>query len=83
MRVLCEICGTVVPEARIGFLLDNGVATQSMRCVSHTNTKKKKGLFLDRVGASRLLVVDDIYDMSIRSVFRAEKDTQNDNDQDD
>lgn len=53
-------------------------------CVEHSLTKPKQGLFLGEVGTSELLLVDKVYDDSVRSVFRgARKEASQEQEEDD
>lgn len=71
----CVVSGKKIPAERVEALEMLGIPQHLWTCVEHSLTKPKQGLFLGEVGTSELLVVDKVYDDSVRSVFRgARKD---------
>lgn len=69
----CVVSGNPIPDARVEALISLGIPEQLWTCVEHSLTKPKRGLFLGEVGTSELLIVDKVYDDSVRSVFRGNK----------
>lgn len=66
----CVVSGKKIPAERVEALEMLGIPEHLWTCVEHSLTKPKQGLFLGEVGTSELLVVDKVYDDSVRSVFR-------------
>lgn len=71
----CVVSGKTIPPARVEALISLGIPEQLWTCVEHSLTKPKQGLFLGEVGTSELLIVDKVYDDSVRSVFKGSKKT--------
>ena len=69
----CVVSGKVIPKERVEALKMLGTPEHLWTCVQHSLTKPKQGLFLGEVGTSELLLVDKVYDDSVRSVFRGAK----------
>ena len=69
----CVVSGKPIPSARVEALKSLGIPEHMWTCVEHSLTKPKQGLFLGEVGTSELLIVDKVYDDSVRSVFRGKK----------
>ena len=46
-------------------------------CVKHSYEKPRQGVYLGEVGTSQLLIVDKVYDDSVRSVFKGAKKDAN------
>jgi len=68
----CVISGKIIPEERVEALKMLGIPESRWTCVEHSTVKPKKGLYLGEVGTSELLMVDKVYDDSVRSVFKNE-----------
>lgn len=74
----CVVSGKPIPTARVEALQSLGVPQENWTCVEHSYTKHRKGIFLGEVGTSELLIVDKVYDDSVRSVFKgAQKEVAN------
>jgi hypothetical protein len=71
----CVVSGKPIPAERVSALKELGIPEHMWTCVEHSLTRPKKGLFLGEVGTSTLLIVDKVYDDSVRSVFRRSKPT--------
>ena len=69
----CVVSGKPIPQARVDALISLGIPEHLWTCVEHSLSKPKQGLFLGEVGTSELLIVDKVYDDSVRSVFRGSK----------
>jgi hypothetical protein len=69
----CTVSGKTIPAERVEALKMLGVPEQLWTCVEHSLAKPRQGLFLGEVGTSELLIVDKVYDDSVRSVFRGAK----------
>jgi hypothetical protein len=68
----CVISGKIIPDERVEALKMLGIPENRWTCVEHSTVKPKKGLYLGEVGTSELLMVDKVYDDSVRSVFKNE-----------
>jgi hypothetical protein len=69
----CVVSGKPIPAERVEALKSLGTPEYMWTCVEHSFVKPKQGLFLGEVGTSELLIVDKVYDDSVRSVFRGAK----------
>ena len=69
----CYISGKIIPPERVEALISMGIPEERWTCVEHSIEKPKKGIFLGENGTSEMLVVDKVYDDSVRSVFRSSK----------
>lgn len=69
----CVVSGKDIPVERVEALKSLGTPEHLWTCVEHSLTKPKQALFLGEVGTSELLIVDKVYDDSVRSVFRGSK----------
>lgn len=80
----CVISGKSIPAERVEALQALGIPQNQWTCVEHSTVKHKKGLYLGEVGTSQLLIVNKVYDDSVRSVFRRAKKeaAKNEDDQD-
>jgi hypothetical protein len=80
----CVVSGKTIPKDRVEALKMLGTPEHLWTCVEHSLTKPKQGLFLGEVGTSELLLVDKVYDDSVRSVFRgARKEASQEQEEDD
>ena len=50
-----------------------GIPETRWTCVEHALPVPRKGIYLGEAGTSELLIVDKVYDDSVRSVFRGAK----------
>ena len=50
-----------------------GIPESRWTCVEHALPVPRKGIYLGEAGTSQLLIVDKVYDDSVRSVFRGAK----------
>ena len=50
-----------------------GIPESRWTCVEHALPVPRKGIYLGEAGTSQLLIVDKVYDDSVRSVFRGSK----------
>lgn len=73
----CVVSGKVIPAERVEALEMLGIPESRWTCVEHSLTKPKQGVYLGEVGTSELLLVDKVYDDSVRSVFRGTKKEEN------
>lgn len=69
----CVVSGKNIPEERIEALLSLGIPESRWTCVEHALDVPRKGIYLGEVGTSELLIVDKVYNDSVRSVFRGVK----------
>jgi len=67
MSFSCIVCGQEVPVERVEAL---GLTEASATCVKHSVSSRKKGLFAGLVGVSEFLIVDKVYNDSVRGVFK-------------
>jgi hypothetical protein len=80
----CVVSGKTIPKERVEALKMLGTPENLWTCVEHSLAKPKQGLFLGEVGTSELLLVDKVYDDSVRSVFRgAKRDASQEQEDDD
>jgi hypothetical protein len=80
----CVVSGKIIPAERVEALKMLGTPEELWTCVEHSLTKPRQGLFLGEVGTSELLIVDKVYDDSVRSVFRgARKEAEQSQDEND
>ena len=82
-KTYCWVSGKVIPPARIKALIMLGVPPHEMTCVEHSQVKKKQGVYLGEYGTSQMLVVDKVYDDSVRDVFNHSQADQHDSDDSD
>jgi hypothetical protein len=66
----CVVSGKVIPEERVEALKMLGTPENRWTCVEHALASPRKGIYLGEVGTSELLIVDKVYNDSVRSVFR-------------
>jgi hypothetical protein len=79
----CVVSGKPIPAERVEALEMLGIPQSKWTCVEHSLTKPKQGVYLGEVGTSELLLVDKVYDDSVRSVFRgAKRDSEQTEEQD-
>lgn len=79
----CVVSGKTIPAERVEALQMLGIPQSRWTCVEHSLTKPKQGVYLGEVGTSELLLVDKVYDDSVRSVFRgAKRDSEQSEEQD-
>ena len=69
----CSVSGKNIPKERVEALRMLGVPEENWTCVEHSLAKPRQGVYLGEVGTSQLLIVDKVYDDSVRSVFRGAK----------
>lgn len=72
-QYFCSISGKPIPPERVEALITMGVPQDRWTCVEHSIEKPRKGIFLGENGTSEMLIVDKVYDDSVRSVFRSSK----------
>jgi hypothetical protein len=66
----CVVSGKPIPSERIEALKMLGIPESRWTCVEHALDTPRKGIYLGEVGTSELLIVDKVYNDSVRSVFR-------------
>jgi len=69
----CVISGKNIPKERIEALKMLGIPEQKWTCVEYALPVPRKGIYLGEVGTSQLLIVDKVYNDSVRSVFKGAK----------
>jgi len=69
----CIVSGKVIPQERVEALASLGVPESRWTCVEHALPVPRKGIYLGEVGTSELLIVDKVYNDSVRSVFKGSK----------
>lgn len=69
----CVVSGKNIPKERIAALQMLGIPEQKWTCVEHALPAPRKGIYLGEVGTSQLLIVDKVYNDSVRSVFKGAK----------
>jgi len=68
---LCVVSGKAIPKERVAALRMLGTPENQWTCVEYSLTKPRQGIFLGESGTSQLLMVDRVYDDSVRAVFKA------------
>lgn len=69
----CVVSGKIIPKERVEALMMLGLPESRWTCVEHALDVPRKGIYLGEVGTSQLLIVDKVYNDSVRSVFRGSK----------
>jgi hypothetical protein len=69
----CVVSGKNIPAERVEALIMLGIPEERWTCVEHAFAAPRKGIYLGENGTSELLIVDKVYDDSVRSVFRNSK----------
>ena len=69
----CVVSGKAIPRERVEALISLGIPEQKWTCVEHALDVPRKGIYLGEVGTSELLIVNKVYNDSVRSVFRGSK----------
>jgi hypothetical protein len=72
-KYICVVSGKPIPKERVEALKMLGVHESQWTCVEHSMIKPRQGVYLGEVGTSELLIVDKVYNDSVRSVFRGAK----------
>lgn len=75
-KYYCSISGKEIPKERVEALQALGIPEDRWTCVEHSTTKRRQGLYLGENGTSELLIVDKVYNDSVRSVFRGSRKTE-------
>jgi len=66
----CVVSGKPIPKERVEALKMLDIPENRWTCVEHALDSPRKGIYLGEVGTSQLLIVDKVYNDSVRSVFR-------------
>jgi hypothetical protein len=74
----CQISGKEIPGERVEALVMLGVPEHQWTCVEHSITKPKQGIFMGEHGTSDLLLVNKVYDDSVRGVFKSSDKVESD-----
>jgi hypothetical protein len=69
----CVVSGKDIPEERIEALKMLGIPESRWTCVQHALDTPRKGVYLGENGTSELLIVNKVYNDSVRSIFRGSK----------
>jgi hypothetical protein len=69
----CVVSGKPIPKERVEALKMLGTPENRWTVVEHALESPRKGIYLGEVGTSDLLIVDKVYNDSVRSVFRGSK----------
>ena len=76
--VNCFVCDKRLINARVAALKMLGTPTNQWACAGCSTEKKKMGIFMDEVGTSKLLIVDQVYQDTVKGVFNsADEPTSN------
>ena len=67
---ICYVCEKKIPAERITALKSLGIPNSEWTHAKCSTTQKIKGIYTGEVGTSKLLLVDKLYDDSVRSIFR-------------
>ena len=76
----CAISNKPIPPDRVEALRMLGTPENRWTCVEHSIEKPRQGIFLGEAGTSKLLFVDKVYDNSVRTVFKAEREVSEEED---
>jgi len=80
----CIVSGKTIPSERVEALQMLGIPESRWTCVEHALPVPRKGIYLGEAGTSQLLIVDKVYNDSVRSVFRgAKKEAASDKEEED
>jgi len=79
----CIVSGKPIPAERVEALQELGIPETRWTCVEHALPVPRKGIYLGEAGTSQLLIVDKVYDDSVRSVFRGAKKESSETKEDD
>jgi hypothetical protein len=69
----CIVSGKDIPAERVEALKMLGIPETRWTCVEHALDVPRKGIYLGEAGTSELLIVDKVYNDSVRSVFRGSR----------
>lgn len=72
MKFTCPICNKNISKERIAALKMLNLPTNQWACVKCSQIRKKAGVYMGEPGTSELLIVDEVRDDSVRSVFGME-----------
>lgn len=81
MSYTCFVCNKPVPDARVEFLLSNGVTKDNITCIAHSQTQKVKGIYSGEHGTSSIILCKRVYNDSVRSKFGAEEHEEEEEDE--
>ena len=76
--VYCCVSGKPIPPSRVEALRSMDVPEELMTVKEHSLARKKQGVYFGEQGSGQLVLVDKVYDDSVRSVFsssEAEEDS--------
>lgn len=76
---ICFVCNKRIQADRIAALKSLKTPTNRWTHAKCSPTTKIKGIYTGEVGTSKLLLVDKLYDDSVRSVFRRTEAESSDN----
>ena len=66
---LCAISGKKIPKERVEALKMLGTSENLWTCVEHSTTKPRQGVYLGEAGSSQILMVDKVFDDTVRTIF--------------
>lgn len=73
----CTVSGKPIPPERVEALKMLGTPENQWTCVEHSMVRPRQGIFLGEAGTSELLLVNKVYNDSVRSVFKsADRETE-------
>lgn len=70
----CVVCGGKINKDRLEALKSLGLPQTKWTCVEHSTVKKVLGQYLGEHGTSKMLIVDKIEEVSVRSMFKKSTD---------
>lgn len=70
MSIQCCVCGEPIKGERRKFLRAIGVPQESATCIEHASNKRIQGVYSGENGTSDLILVDKLYNDSVRRVFQ-------------
>lgn len=73
-KAVCFVCDAVIPTERVRALVMLGKPPESWTHVQCSVETYKKGIYLGEHGTSHMLLVDKVYDDSVREIFGSGED---------
>lgn len=75
-EILCFVCGEKIPQVRIEALKTLTIPIHEWCHTRCSQVQKKKGIFLGEAGVSELKLVDQVYQESVRVIFKKEENNE-------
>lgn len=75
LPINCFVCDKRLINARVAALKMLGTPTNQWACAGCSTEKKKMGIFMGEVGTSKLLIVDQVYQDTVKSICNSSDET--------